>query len=202
RAYTRQNYLVQDALTGNGIASLLLGFPASGRVDYSVLPYYQTIYTAPWLQDDIKLTRRLTLNVGLRWDLPLPPTERLSRANADFLADVENPISSRIDQAKFPGYKVKGGIGFAGRNGLSRRPFDTDFNNVQPRIGAAFQLNSKSVVRGGYGLFYVSPISRGYTNGFSIQTPFVSSLDGGRTPSGHVANPFPDGGLPPPGRAA
>jgi carboxypeptidase family protein len=199
RAYTRQNYLVQDALTGNGIASLLLGYPASGRVDYSVLPYYQTIYTAPWLQDDIKLTRRLTLNLGLRWDLHLPPTERFDRANREFFADVENPISSRIDQTRFPGFKVKGGIGFAGRNGLPRRPFNTDFNNIQPRIGAAFQLNSQTVVRGGYGLFYVSPVSRGYTNGFSIQTPFVSSLDGNRTPSGNVSNPFPSGVLQPPG---
>ena len=51
------------------------------------------------------------------------------------------PISSRIDQTRFPGFKVKGGIGFAGVNGLSRTPFDTDYNNIQPRIGAAFQLN-------------------------------------------------------------
>lgn len=202
RAFTRQNYLVQDAVTGNGIASLLLGFPASGRVDYNVFPYYQSIYTAPWIQDDIKVTRRLTVNVGLRWDVHLPPTERYNRANRDFLATVENPISSRIDQTRFPGYKVYGGLGFAGVNGASRQPFDTDYNNLQPRVGAAFQLDSKTVLRGGYGLFFVSPVARGYTNGFSIATPYVATLDGGRTPANTVDNPFPSGVLQPPGASA
>jgi hypothetical protein len=199
RAFTRQNYLVQDAVTGNGIASLLLGFPASGRVDYNVFPYYQSLYTAPWIQDDIRLTRRLTINVGLRWDVHFAPTERFDRANRGFFADVENPISKRIDQTRFPGYKVYGGIGFAGLNGQPRQPFNTDYNNVQPRLGAAFQLDSKTVLRGGYGLFYVSPVARGFTNGFSIATPFVSTLDGGRTPTNNVTNPFPSGVLQPPG---
>ena len=69
RAFTRSNYLTQDALSGNAIASLLLGAPASGEVVDLAKPYYTWKYYAPWVQDDIKLTRRLTINLGLRLDI-------------------------------------------------------------------------------------------------------------------------------------
>jgi len=190
---------VQDALSGNAIASLLLGYPASGRIDNNVLPYYQTQYAAPWIQDDFKLTRRLTLNVGLRWDINIAPTERFNRANRGFFADTVNPISNRVNKTAFPGFQVKGGIGFAGAGGQPRSPFDSDYGAIQPRIGAAWQMNAGTVIRGGYGIFFVSPVSRGFTNGFSIQTPYVASLDAGRTPANTVSNPFPQGVLQPPG---
>jgi hypothetical protein len=74
RGFTRQNYLVQDALSGNGLASMLLGYAASGRIDNNVFPFYQTVYAAPWIQDDFKVTRRLTLNLGLSWDSTGPTT--------------------------------------------------------------------------------------------------------------------------------
>ncbi len=199
RGFTRADYLVQDALSGNSVASLLLGYPSGGRIDNKVGPYYQTVYYAPWVQDDIKLTRRLTVNLGLRWDFNLPPSERFNRMNRGFFADAVNPISSRIDQKAFPGYKVNGGIGFAGVSGLPRTPFDADYNNIQPRAGAAFQLNSKTVMRGGWGIFFLSPVSRGQSNGFSQSTPYVASLDAGRTPANKVSDPFPSGVLKPVG---
>jgi hypothetical protein len=199
RAFTRRDYLVQDAVSGNGVASLLLGFAGGGQIDFNVYPYFQTVYAAPWIQDDIKLTRRLTLNFGLRWDLNLPPTERYNRINHGFLADATNPISQRIDPQAFPGFQARGGIGFAGVDGLPRTPFAGDYNNIQPRVGAAYQIASGTVLRGGYGIFYPSPVSRGFSNGFSIQTPYVASLDAGRTPANEVSNPFPDGVLQPPG---
>ena len=102
------------ALSGNGMASLLLGYAGSGSAGFTANPFFQWIYTAPWVQDDIKLTRKLALNFGLRWDITSPVTERYNRMNRDFFADTVNPISSKIDQTKFPGYKVYGGIGFAG----------------------------------------------------------------------------------------
>ena len=55
-----------------------------------------------------------------------PVTERFNRLNRDFFATEVNPISSQIDQTRFPGMKVYGGIGFAGVNGLSRSPFNSD----------------------------------------------------------------------------
>src|SRR5574340_764909 len=193
RAFTRRGYLQQDALSGNSIASLLLGYAASGQIDNQTRPYYQWTYYAPWIQDDFKITRKLTLNLGLRWDYTAPVTEFHNRVNRGFFSRDLNPISSKIDQAKFPGYKVYGGIGFAGVNGLPRSPFNPDRNNWQPRVGAAYQLTPQTVLRGGYGIFYTNPVSNGNESGFSLTTPYVSSLDSGRTLANDLTTPFPSG---------
>lgn len=199
RAFTRQDYLVQDALSGNSAASLLLGYGVSGNIDNNVKPYFEWIYYAPWIQDDIKVTRRLTLNLGLRWDYTVPVTEMHDRVNRGFFKDQLNPVSSLIDQSKFPGYKVYGGIGFGGLDGLPRSPFSPNRKNLQPRVGAAFQLTPQTVLRGGWGTFYTNPVSNGYSSGYSLSTPYVSSLDAGRTPANNLSDPFPSGVLVPPG---
>src|SRR5262249_19724696 len=160
----------QDSLSGNAIASLLLGAAASGEVDVIASPYYRWMYWAPWIQDDFKVSRRLTVNLGLRWDINTPVTEKYNRMNYGFLADQVNPITSRIDQSQFPGYKVNGGIGFVGQNGLPKSAFKTDWNNFQPRIGAAFQLTPTTVLRGGWGVSYIASVSTGTNYGFSQVT--------------------------------
>jgi hypothetical protein len=197
--FTRANYLTPDSVSGNAIASMLLGNAAAGGVDYIARPYFSWRYYAPWLQDDIKLTRRLTINLGVRWDLLGPLTERFNRLNRGFFPTRVNPISAQIDQAKFPGFKVYGGIGFAGVNGLSRTAFNTDWNNIQPRLGAAFQLTPATVLRGGFGISYIPQVSFGASYGFSQSTPYVATLDAGQTPAGVVSNPFPNGLLAPAG---
>jgi len=202
QGFTRSDYLTQDALSGVGAASLLLGYAGSGSAGFTANPFFQWIYTAPWVQDDIKLTRKLALNFGLRWDITSPVTERFNRLDRDFFADQVNPISSKIDQTKFPGYKVYGGIGFAGQGGLSRSPFNSDLNNFQPRIGAAYQLNPKTVLRGGWAVFYLAPTDSGLTSGFSQNTPYVATQDSGRTPFSTITNPFPSGLIQPSGAAA
>jgi hypothetical protein len=199
RAFTRSDYTAQDALSGNAAASLLLGYAASGNVDNNPQPYYQWVYYAPWIQDDFKISRRLTLNLGLRWDYTRPVTEAHNRVNRGFFADQVNPVSNLINQTKFPGYKVYGGIGFAGVDGQPRSPFNPDRNNIQPRIGAAFQLTPTTVLRGGWGIFYTNPVSNGNMNGYSLSTPYVSTLDAGRTPANSLSNPFPTGVLRQPG---
>ena len=105
QGFTRSDYLTQDALSGNGMASMLLGYAASGSAGFTANPFFQWIYTAPWVQDDIKLRAQLTLNLGLRWDVTSPVTERYNRLNRDFFATTVNPISSQIDQTKFPGHE-------------------------------------------------------------------------------------------------
>jgi len=201
RGFTRRDYLNQDTLSGNAIASMMLGYASDGIIDNNVKPLWQWMYFAPWVQDDIRVTRKLTLNFGLRWDVNTPPTERFDRMNRDFFADQVNPISSRIDQTAFPGYKVNGGIGFAGQNGLSRTPYESDFNTVQPRAGAAYRIDDKTVLRGGYGLYFLNPTSVGRNFGFSITTPFVATLDAGRTPASRLSDPFPSGVVQPAGAA-
>ena len=199
QTFTRANYLTADSLSGNAIASMLLGAATTGEVDYIASPYFSWRYWAPWAQDDIKISRRLTVNLGLRWDILGPLTERYNRLNYGFFPNQVNPISAQINQAQFPGYQVYGGIGFTGVNGLPRTAFNTDWNNIQPRVGAAFQLTPTTVLRGGFGISYIPQVSFGDSNGFSQSTPYVASLDANQTPAGTVSNPFPSGLLPPVG---
>ena len=201
QGFTRSNFQVGDALSGNGAASLLLGYPGSGSAGFTANPFFQWIYMAPWVQDDIKVTRRLTLNLGMRWDITTPVTERHDRLDRDFLATTVNPISRKIDQTKFPGMKVYGGIGFVGVSGAPRSPFNSDLNNFQPRIGAAFRLRDKTVLHGGWAVFYLAPTDSGIRDGFSQSTPYVSTQDSGRTPAGSISNPFPTGLIQPAGAA-
>src|SRR5581483_10375466 len=91
QTFTRSDYLVQDALSGNGMASMMLGYAASGSAGFTANPFYQWTYYAPWVQDDIKLTPKLAINLGVRWDYTVPVTERFNRMNRDFLATVVNP---------------------------------------------------------------------------------------------------------------
>jgi hypothetical protein len=199
QGFTRSDYLTQDALSGSGAASLLLGYAGSGSAGFTANPFFQWIYMAPWVQDDIKLTSKLAINLGLRWDITTPVTERFNRLNRDFLANQLNPVSSQINQNKFPGFKAYGGIGFAGQGGQSRSPFNSDLNNFQPRIGAAYQINPKTVLRGGWAIFYIAPTDSGFTSGFSQTTPLVATQDSGRTPFNTLSNPWPTGLIPPAG---
>lgn len=199
QTFTRANYLTADSTSGNAVASMLLGAATTGEVDYIARPYYSWRYWAPWVQDDIKISRRLTVNIGLRWDVLGPLEERYNRLNYGFFPNQVNPISSGIDQTRFPGYKVYGGIGFTGVNGLPRSAFNTDWNNIQPRVGAAFQLTPTTVLRGGFGISYIPQVSFGDSYGFSQTTPYVASLNSNQTPAGSVSNPFPSGVLAPVG---
>lgn len=199
RTFTRADYLVQDLLSGVAAASVLLGEPSSGSIATIDPPALQWLYYAPWVQDDFKVTRRLTVNLGLRWDMNLGLTERYNRLNYGFNTEAVNPISAQIDKTKFPGYTVKGGLGFVGVDGNPRSPVATDWNNIQFRIGAAYRLNDKTVVRGGYGTFYQNPTFFGNQFGFSQTTSYVSSLDSNRTSANKIDNPFPDGLIPPSG---
>jgi hypothetical protein len=203
RGFTQKTWNTADAGSGNGIATFLLGY-IGGRVENNLFPTNLGKYYAPWFQDDWKVNRRLTLNLGVRWDINKAPDERYDRLNHGFDPDVINPADKLIDRTKFPNLpQLKGGLNFAGINGVGRIASDTDWNNIQPRIGFAYLLKEKLVVRGGWGLYYVNP-NNDYLqfNGFSVTTNIVNSLDGGRTPiEGIINNPFPNGILTPQGAA-
>jgi carboxypeptidase family protein len=197
RTFTQRDFATPDSLSGNSFASMLLGAPVRGEIDDNVFPIYMSTYVAPWIQDDWRIGRKLTLNLGLRWDLNTAPRERYDQMNYEFDAETVNPVSNRIDQARFPGYAVRGGLEFAGVDGNSREPWALDKDNIQARLGAIYQLNDKTILRGGYGRYYMNPPSYGFTQGFSLQTPFVGSLDANRTPLYNLGNPFPSVVEPP-----
>ena len=193
RRFTQRNFSAGDALSGNSIASFLLGAASGGGVDNNFYPTFRWNYITPWVQDDWKLTDHLTINLGLRWDYTTPIYEEDDSLNYDFDTEVINPVSARINQQQFPGYKVRGGLGFVNTDGNPKYPYKTDWNNFQPRVGFAYTLGNKTIVRGGYGLYYTNVVSISASNGFGVQTPLIISNDGNRTSTYPLSNPFSQG---------
>jgi hypothetical protein len=187
RNFTRSTLNSTSATEGNAFASFLLGAPSGGNVDVNPKPHYQWFFAAPWIQDDWRVNSKLTLNLGFRWDINGSVREENNMLNYAFDPAVVNPVSARVGQ------QVLGGIRFAGVNGAPDRPWKLDKNNWQARVGMAYSLNDKTVLRGGYGKYFLNPTSQGNNAGFSRSTNLISSTDGGRTPTYALSNPFPTG---------
>jgi len=183
----------ETAPSGNSIASFLLGAASGGAVDNNFYPTFRWNYYAPWVQDDWRVNNRLTLNLGLRWDLNTPVYEEQDRLNYGFDTESVNPVSARINQQQFPGYRVRGGVQFAGVDGNPTYPYQFDKNNIQPRGGFTFLLNDSTILRGGYGLYFLNVTGTTTQNGFAISTPLITSLDGDRSSTFPLANPFSQG---------
>lgn len=199
--FTERNYLLTtDGTSGNSAASLLLGSAYQGEVDVLPRPYWSIKYYGMFVQDDIKLTTRLTVNAGLRYDIQSPITERHNIFNYGFNYGAANPLDAQINHALYPG-TVRGGLGFVGQDGNPRSPFQTDLGNIQPRVGANYRINNGLVIRGGYGIFYVPQFSQASQNGFSKPTQFVGTTDAGATIASTLSNPFPQGIQPASGAA-
>jgi hypothetical protein len=193
---------------GAEIASLLLGIPG-GTMTRSGSYAEQDLYTGLYIQDDWKISRKLTVNLGIRVEHESPITERYDRSATQFAFDVANPIEAqaRANYARnpIPGIpvdqlRVLGGLTFAGVGGNARGYWDGQFLTWMPRIGLAYQLRPTTVLRGGYGIFYGS-IGVNKTNsnlaGFSQSTPIQASLDNGLTWLATLENPVPNGLLQP-----
>jgi len=193
------------APVGQGLASMLLGVPTGGRVDINASLAEQSTFTAAFIQDDWKITPRLTLNIGLRYEYEGPTTERYNRSLRGFAFDAANPVQAAA-QAKYAlnpipqlapdKFRVLGGLTFAGVDGQPRALWTTDKNNFAPRVGLAFQLTPRTVIRSGYGIFYdLLGVDRQSANqgGFSQSTTLLPSLDNGLTFQATLRNPFPSG---------
>ncbi|MCW5977049.1 MAG: carboxypeptidase regulatory-like domain-containing protein [Bryobacteraceae bacterium] len=188
--------LNQDS--GVPYASFLLGNMASASVAKSERLANQRKFLALYVQDDWKVTRKLTLNLGLDYSLEFPITERYNR-KMWFDPDAELPISAQV------GLPLRGGFRFA--DGSTRSPYDLYARQFGPRFGFAYQLFSRTVVRSGYGLFWIPAALTEVTGdnrapAWAINTLAVPSLDGGLTPYHTLDNPYPDGILNPPGSQA
>jgi hypothetical protein len=200
--WTQQNYNTADALSGNSFASALLGLPASGTVDNNPFTSFVDRYYATYIQDDFKVTRRLTLNLGFRWDLFSAPTERFGRLARGFDPTQVNPVNALIDRTKFPGFPtVMGGLLYASDNGVHAA--NLDLTGLQPRFGVAYQITRKLVFRGGWGRYMLNPNNDwNRTEGYSLTTSVINSDNGGRTPIANLLNnPYPNGLLKPPGKS-
>lgn len=186
--FTNQYYNASDApgySSGLSIASLLLGYPNSGTVNWNVHQFWSQHYIAPWVQDDWKVTKKLTLNLGLRWDFLTPQVERHNKMIGAFNATVLNPVSASIPSgttALGASPNLQGGVTFAGVNGQRRGAYAMNMLNVQPRVGFAYAITDRMSIRGGIGETYMSDTSTNDASGFSSSTSYTNSIDNGVTP--------------------
>lgn len=187
---------VVSATGGFGFASFLLGTGASGSEVHGIRPALASKSVGFYLQDDWKVNRKLTLNLGLRWDFETGLTERYDRY-AVFDPSVQSPLSQRT------GLNLLGGWTFANVGGQSRNLKPIEWGKVAPRIGIAYQLRSGTVIRAGGGIFFTTAPYGANNYGtapFRASTPWVPTIDG-VTPTDLLRNPFPNGVLQPEGSA-
>lgn len=204
RQWTQSNYIdsqwTQDS--GNSVAAMLLGYATSGSTSIVSQAYWTRRYFAPFVQDDWKITHKLTLNLGVRYDINTPVLERHNRVDYAFDTSIVNPVDSLVDHTLIPGGgPVMGGVTFTGVNGNPRSYYATNWTNIQPRVGFAYAVRNNLVFRGGFGEMFKNPIPGGNTMGWSSSTTFNATYDGGQTPANTLSNPFPTGVVEPAGSA-
>jgi hypothetical protein len=195
---------------GTDLAALLLGLPTGGQIDRSADRYNRVQYHGMFFQDDWRVSDKLTLNLGLRYEYEEAPTEQSNRnvrgwdpeatlaiTAAAQAAYAANPIPEIAASA----FRVRGGLTFA--DDTNRGTVNADKNNVQPRLGFAYRASDKTVVRGGWAIYTVPALfDNGISQpGFSQATTIVPSPDNGVTIRATLDNPFPDGVSDPPGNS-
>ncbi|MDQ6677337.1 MAG: carboxypeptidase regulatory-like domain-containing protein [Acidobacteriota bacterium] len=174
---TQPTGLPGSAATGNGLASLLLGFPTAFSQSSTAVLDRSSWYLAGFAQDDFTIRPNLTFNIGLRWETDTPITDANNRMNG-FDAHQLNPVSG-----------TPGVVKFAGLNGWPKQPYSTDLNNFGPRFGFAWKPfgAGRTVVRGGYGISYAHPFDSGQPAsaglGFGMNQAF-------NTPDNGITAPF------------
>ncbi len=182
--------------TGWGYASFLLGTGNGGGITVNADSVNSNEWYGLYFQDNWKATRKLTLDLGLRYEYQTAVSERFNR-NAWFDFTDANPISSAV------GFNVPGHLVYEGgaRHGL----YQVQPDNFAPRIALAYNAAKNLVMRAGFGIFYTPAIEiGGYQGldlyGFTQTTPYVGTVDG-ITPVNLLSNPFPGGLIQPPGKS-
>jgi hypothetical protein len=199
RGFTQQEINVANLTQGFPYADFLLGIPGGGSASHEPAVASASTYWAGYIQDDWKVSRRLTLNVGLRYDIDLPRTERFNRYSF-WVPQDPSPIAGRVQaSAACPSCgSLTGGMRFTDARNRSQVPADAD--NFGPRFGFSFQATEKTVVRGGYGIAYMPSVMQaaGSTGsagmqGYRRSTPVQATFDSGRTIVATLSDPFPSG---------
>ena len=206
-----------DACGGDSMASFLMGQLTQGSASNGGGSYYEIQFRPAttnyqygfFALDNWKTTSKLTLNLGLRYDVTLPRTDRFNRQNS-FDPNVTSPLNNGSLNYSNPvtgdpvTIALKGGEVFATPN--QRTNYVTDWSDIQPRIGFAYQFAPKMVVRGGYGIYYgqsrsgVTGVVPYGSQGFNQYTNVITSYQNlGDTPWLHFNNPFPNGLIQPAG---
>ncbi len=161
---------------GDALASFMVGAGnpgagAGGSTGFNAYPAPTYYLHGMYVQDDWKATTKLTLNLGFRYDIQMPPTARHNE-QAYFDLHALNPISVTA------GVPVYGEIVY--NQPGDRFLWDTNWNDLAPRLGFAYAVRPKLVVRGGYGIYYARNFygGNGPDPGYSTSTAWTSSADG------------------------
>jgi hypothetical protein len=200
---------------GQGVAAFMLGLPTNNSIiELRPESDYQVLSHGFFVHDDWRVSDRLTLNVGVRYDLELGMTEAENRNTRGFDLTTASPIqaAAMARYAAAPpvgvpltaqqfGDRLVGGYAFLSDD--QPRVWDADRNNFQPRIGATYKVGERAVIRGGFGV-YSAPFQiqgvPGLNNvlnqiGYSRSTPVPVTNDGGLTFGATLSNPVPSGTL-------
>jgi carboxypeptidase family protein len=172
--------------TGDPFASFLLGQVHTSTQTIPFHPMFNEAYLAPWINDEYKVTSRLTLTVGLRFDYQFARTESKDQYST-FDPTTPNPGAGNI-----PGALIFAGKG-AGRTGT--RTFEHPNRDAWgPRLGFAYRLGNKNAIRGGYGIYYSGVSFDQFmgqpTIGFQA-SPFAPNPNNGQSPAFYLDNGFP-----------
>jgi hypothetical protein len=200
--FTSQNALSPGA-SGNAAATFLLGYPTGGQMGITVLPLASMRYQGYFINDTFQASKKLTVNAGLRWEIPGVYLARYGNL-ATFNPTEVNPVLKGIQVNGSAVLGVFDLVNTPQHPEAGLRP--ERFHLLAPRFGLAYRLDDKTVIRAGGGVyfppanasFFESPIN-GSQN--TLFTPVLGSIDSNVTPlPGVLANPYPNGFLPAPGR--
>jgi len=183
---------------GDGMATFLIGAQPNtwGQYEIPNSVASQNFEAGGFIQDNWKKSDRLTLNLGLRYEVVMPRTERRNELNW-LDPNATSPITLN-------GKNLLGGEKFA--SSTDRYSYAPDYRNFQPRFGLAYKFLRNTVLRGGYGIYYsawrgaVAGTSGIGQQGFDQVSNLVTSFYGdSSTPAARMSNPYPNGPLQPPG---
>jgi hypothetical protein len=189
---------------GQGLAALLLGQPTGGSIDRNDSQAIESTYWGLYVHDNWRVTPKLALDLGVRWEYQGPITERFNRSVRGFDPNAAQPLAAQVlanyaanpDPALHPNpFQVKGGLLFANVNGVPRILWDRSLGNFAPRFGFAYHALPKVVVRGGFGTYY-NPLGqpaqqRAIQTGYNQNTSLVPTLNNGLNFIANLSNPFP-----------
>lgn len=209
---------------GQDMAQFLYGLPTQGMFDINTFGSWYSYFASGFLQDDWRVKRNLTLNLGVRYDYDGPFNEKYGRTVNGFAFDAPNPIATAaiaaynakpIAQIPVGSFKVPGGLTYPNGKGAA---YENTSHLVSPRIGIAWspgQLKGRTVIRTGFGLFAAPTVistlaqngqysSTPITNqeGFSQQTTLTPSTNNYLSPAATLSDPFPGGAILHPNAAA
>jgi hypothetical protein len=197
---------------GRDLAAFLLGIPTANAttsiIDNPTIYDVKSKYHGFFFQDDWRISPKLTVNLGLRYEFETGATESEGRIVTGFDTTAANPLRAAAlanYNASVPTgvpvtaiQNLAGGLLFAGGSGDATQ--GADKNNWQPRFGISYSLDDKTVIRGGFGIFTAPfQITAINQSGFSTPTLFTPSVDNGRTFIADLNNPFPTGVADSPG---